>query len=297
MNLLRQRDDLKLACSRDIIKKWQLEMALASPVFQWWSGKHELSDDEWEFLSHQIMETTTVQGIDDKPTVEVLWPRAAPYECFRISYMDIPVFEQWFIGDKKMVCLRCDDEYSHEKVHVHSLHSNNRGEAWYRLWMWVNGKRLDLNVEFTKERREYRAGKIGMITNEGEMSDFASSVTQMLCFFLFDIYVAGHCVIKVSPKPDSTKSVQWRKAREHYLVLRRQHVEKLMQTKGSVSDEDIVRAAHWRRKHLRRLSSGKFVNKRGLLVPVKKAWVGPTEWMGNDGKVYTVVGMEPPPLT
>ena len=74
-------------------------------------------------------------------------------------------------------------------------------------------------------------------------------------------------------------------------------MEKLRESKGSVTNEELIRAAHWRRAHLRRLSSGRFVNKRGLLVPVKKAWVGPEEWEGHDGKIYTVVGMEPPPLT
>ena len=297
MNLMRQRDDLKLACERKYIKPEMLGLALSAPVFQWWSDKHELSDDEWEFLCNGIMEEHTVPAQGENKETTVIWPRVTPYDCFRISYMDIPVYEQWWVTENKMACLRCDDGYSHKDVTMHSYHSNLRGEAWYRVWMWVNGVAMNISGDITEESKEYRAGKVGMFATKQELSDFASSVTRMLAFFLFDIYGAGHSVVKVSPKPDPTKSVQWRQAREHYLVLRRQKAEEIRESKGGVSEKDIIRSAHWRRAHLRRLTSGKFVNKRGLLVPVKKAWVGPTEWQGKDGKIYTLVGLRPPPLT
>ena len=211
--------------------------------------------------------------------------------------MDIQVYEQWWFGEGKMACLRCDDGFSHKDITLHSFHTNMKGEAWYKVWMWVNGKRLDISGEVTEHTKEYRVGKIGMLATKEELTDFASSVTRMLAFFLFDIYASGHTVVRVSPKPDVTKSVQWRQAREHYLVLRRQKAEEIRESKGGVTDTDIIRSAHWRRAHLRRLTSGKFINKRGLLVPLKKAWVGPTEWQGKDGKIYTLVGIRPPPLT
>ena len=55
-----------------------------------------------------------------------------------------------------------------------------------------------------------------------------------------------------------------------------------------ITDHDIKRAAHWRRAHFRRLHSERFTHKRGQLVPVSEAWVGPEEWIGLDGKIYKV---------
>jgi hypothetical protein len=54
------------------------------------------------------------------------------------------------------------------------------------------------------------------------------------------------------------------------------------------SEQQILRAAHWRRAHFRRLVSDRYKNK-GSLIPVSQAWVGPKEWVGLDKKTYKVI--------
>ncbi len=304
MNLIRQRDDLKAACKAGAISQKQLEMALSSPVFQWWTGDklgQVMSDTELEFIKANLMEEVPIT-LGDGQKGNTLWPLITPYECFRISNMDVEIYEQWWCHNERYTVFHCELHPTRkEKVWTLSAKSRHFMNGWgFGLWMDEVYAETDENDLMSPDREHEVKLKIGGRSyniTRGQLSMFSGDCVRRLSWFLFDIYGSGNTVVKVSPKPDVTKSVQWRQAREHYLVLRREHVEKLREHKGSVSDEEIVRAAHWRRAHLRRLSSGKFVNKRGLLVRVKKAWVGPTEWEGNDGKVYTVVGMEPPSLT
>lgn len=279
MNLIHQRDDLKQACAAGAISEKQLEMALLSPVFQWYNGERNMSADEEEWLKDNLMdEIPLAAGAPEKGFILV--PRVVPFECFRVSYLDYPVYEQWFIGEGKMLCFRCDDGYSDTKVRLWSLHDLKRGEIKYRLWLWANG--LAMNPE------TMRAGKVEMITTAKERSDFATSPTNALTFLLFDMYSKSSSIIKVSPNTPG-KSVIWRKAREHYLVLQNSQAKQLQKTKRPHTDADLVRSAHRRRAHLRRLSSDKFTSKRGLLVPVKESWVGPQEWIGTDNKIYTII--------
>lgn len=317
MNLMRQREDLKEAGRLGCLKPKTVEAALNSPVFQWWSGSiagesndeirrkgGALTEEENEFIHSYLMETIHVDSDGpDKPSGNVLFPKFTPYPCFRISYLDQPIYEQWIIlEDEGIVCFRCDDGYSQNKVKIWSLHIKTRKQVGYwRMMLWMNGVAVPMN-ELKQdgpldEVQRIHIGKVTMRYSRRFLGEWADNVINMLGVFLFDIYGAGKTVIKVSPKPDATKSVQWRLAREHYVVLHRKQVEKLRESKGHITDEDLIRSAHWRRAHLRRLSSHKFINKRGLLVPVKRAWVGPEEWEGKDGKIYTVVGMEPPPIS
>lgn len=308
MNLMRQREDIKSAVAAGALKPGMAEKALRSPVFQWYSSRQDnragdpnlMLPEEIEFIEQNLMESVFVPPDVDYPEGgTVNWPRFTPYECFRVSYMDAPIYDQWWVNDKEMCCLHVDDGWSHKDIKTWTTHYKSKDKMGYwGLHVWVNGKMLDtgeLATTADKDRQiQFNVGKVSMKASYNEMVNYAGNVIQMLAIFMFDIYGSGATVVKVSPPADSTKSVQWRQAREHYLVLRRQQVEKLRESKGSVTDNDIIRAAHWRRAHLRRLSSHKFINKRGLLVPVKKSWVGPTEWIGNDGKVYTVVGMGNP---
>lgn len=300
---MRQRDDLKAAATVCKWKPGMLEKALASPVFQWWHGGGSLGEQDYEFMMENILERIEVEFPNQTEKHAVMWPRFTPYECFRISLMDSADYYQWWITKDSMTCFHCDDRASHKEVKCWTMHHKDKSRLtrWH-FGMWVNEMHMELpDVTYMDANRdelqEFKMGKVHLRVSFNEMSRYASHVVKIMGLFMFDIYGSGSTVVKVSPKPDPTKSVQWRQSREHYLVLRRQQVENMISTKGEATNEDLVRSAHWRRAHLRRLSSNKFINKRGLLVPVKKAWVGPTEWEGNDGKIYTVVGMEPPPLT
>ena len=288
MNLMRQRDDLKRMHELKVISAGQLEMALAAPVFQWWCGDRGFSDEEWEFMTTNIVEEEIVRDADGKITARSYWPKVKPFDVFRISHMDNPIFEQWFIGDRSCMCVRCEDGYSHLAVKLWTIHTTEHGSSKYKMWSWANEQNFHMHDGV-------RVGKMVLKGTEEQFNIFTGAPLSSLSTFLFDIYSSASSVIKVSDNTPG-KSVQWRKSREHYLVLHHKQAKELQQSKRPHTDEDLIRSAHWRRAHLRRLNSGKFVNKRGLLVPVKKAWVGPKEWIGQDKKIYTVVGIDPPGL-
>lgn len=293
MNLVRQRDEISRMCELGILSKKQAETALISPVFQWWTGdSRQFNDEEWEFVKQHLFDEINVMTPDGKEGSHI-FPKMVPYECFRIAHMDVPVFEQWFVGKHKAFCARCDDGYSHKDVVMHSIHLSERTSSSYKIWMWMNGKKADASTIDGKE--VWSTGRMRTEMSRDELGHFYYMPMQGLSYFLFDIYSSYSSVIKVSDDTPG-KSVQWRKAREHYLVLQKRQAMELQSKGRGVQNVDLVRSAHWRRAHLRRLSSGKFKNKRGLIVPVKKAWVGPQEWKGNDGKTYTVVGFQPPDL-
>jgi hypothetical protein len=110
--------------------------------------------------------------------------------------------------------------------------------------------------------------------------------------FLFDIEYPGNVVLGVGPAAKPGKSVEWRQARTHYCILRRGDARACRREATGPSEEQTARAAHWRKAHFRRLRSEVFTQKRGQLVAVRHAWVGPKEWEGKDGKVYRVMNFE-----
>lgn len=274
MNPMRQRDELKKMCAAGVFKEGLLKVCLESPVFLYQSEhKHDFTDEETQWIETNVME---MMG-------RTAFPKAVPFPAFRISYTDCPVFEQWVVGAYHAVCFRCDDGWSHPKVVLWSSHMHTRGEGQMKLWKWANGQIMD---------DKNRAGKVEMVSTEAEQKEFANACLRWLGMFLFDVMGQGKVIVKVTP-PGPGRSVEWVKQRTHYLVLDGRHAAKCRDTKRGPTDHELVRAAHWRRAHLRRLSSDKFKHKKGLLVMVKRAWVGPEEWKGDDGKIYKVINIKP----
>jgi hypothetical protein len=98
-------------------------------------------------------------------------------------------------------------------------------------------------------------------------------------------------IVKVSPS-NKGKSIEWTKSRTHYrIVSNRETSESIIRLgKGKCSDEEIQRMAHSRRGHFRKLSSPKYINKNGMSVWVREAWIGPKEFYDESQKtIYTIV--------
>ena len=281
MNLINQRSDLKIARDEKLLSASQLAIALSCPVFlssTQRSGK-ELSAKEWEFLSTSLMELN--------PSGIPVFPLMSPFPAFRIAYTDEPVYEQWFINKNDALCLRLDDGYSQKGITFRSLQHMSRADKKIKFFCTINGKPLDAET--------MKAGRIQVVDGKDGINAFASSAIRWLSFFLLDVMSPNNVMVKVEPENVAkTRSVEWCLARTHYLIIPRNHAVSCRERLGGPTDDEIVMAAHWRRAHLRRLMSEKFIHKRGQLVPVKSAWVGPTEWTGLDGKVYKIV--EPPQL-
>lgn len=113
-----------------------------------------------------------------------------------------------------------------------------------------------------------------------------------LSYFLFEIMLPGNTVLRIEPAQGSTpRSAEWRLARTHYVIVNRKQAEQCREKRTVPTARQIVLAAHWRRAHFRLLRSEKFTHKRGQLIPVSQAWVGPEEWTGLDGKIYKVLNL------
>lgn len=267
MNLTRQRDDLKAGEREELLSKWQLGQALSCPVFVCHSNHNPLTNEEFEFLQSNLVE----DGFPTNP----------PYQIFRISYTNVPIYEQWFIDEETALCYRSDTGYSMAGRTVHSLHCFRRNSKQVKLWATLDGIRVDTTGS------TWRAGNLRCDMTKKEISHFINSPLEYLSFFLLDVMTPKNTVIKVTPDPKG-RSVEWVKAREHYLVVSRKQAVAIRERKTGPTDHELKRAAHWRIAHFRRLQSEKFKHKRGLLVPVKEAWIGPKEWIGTDGKIYKV---------
>ena len=130
--------------------------------------------------------------------------------------------------------------------------------------------------------------------SEEEVENQTRCCYSIIFRFCFDVMSNTNAVIRVSPKPSPGKSIEWQLARTHYCLLTKKQAMHVRDVRRPITDRDIQRAAHWRRAHFRRLTSERFTHKRGQLVPVAEAWVGPEEWIGLDGKIYKVINLTHP---
>lgn len=96
---------------------------------------------------------------------------------------------------------------------------------------------------------------------------------------------------KKAPTIPSGKTVTWQKAREHYVLLHKNHAANSRGANGKrvIQDSNPNRCAHSRRAHYRLLSSPRFKNRVGQRVWVKSSWVGPKEWEDRSGQIYKIV--------
>jgi hypothetical protein len=58
---------------------------------------------------------------------------------------------------------------------------------------------------------------------------------------------------------------------------------------AGVSEHTAQRIAHARRGHLRLLRHPRYTHKRGQMVRVRAAWIGPKEWKDFNGSTYVIV--------
>lgn len=269
MNLVRQRDDLKMGFKNGMLNQWQLDQSQQCPVFLFNHDSRALDDNEYEFVTTNLM------------TNDGAFPMRPPYPVFRIAYQNVPIYEQWFIGKNDALCFRCDSGYSMSNKTIHSLHHHTKDSKKVKFWAAIDGVPVDASTN------TWRAGKLKCELSKEQITEFINSPLNCLAFFLLDVMTPKNAIIKVSPNPTG-RSVEWVKAREHYLVIPKRQAMAIRERKTDQTEHEIKRAAHWRIAHFRRLVSDRFKTKKGLLIPVKEAWIGPKEWIGTDGKIYKV---------
>ena len=171
----------------------------------------------------------------------------------------------------------CADSHNME-ILLHCQYSRQvGGKCIYACWM--DGE------NFSNKFND----KNGNITSEG--SRVFRSMLSWLIMFLYDIEVPGNVVLKQSPSKSKCggKSVEWRLAREHYLIVGKKEAVQCREGQCAPTEAQIARGAHYRKSYYRLLRSPVFRHKRGQKVRVKDTWVGPEEWIGLDGKCYKVI--------
>ena len=112
---------------------------------------------------------------------------------------------------------------------------------------------------------------------------------QKLCM---DFYNPHLYLCKKHPPIPAGKSIQWQKAREHYVLLHKTHAANKREAVGKKTIQDgplVDRVSHSRRAHFRLLRSPKFRHKQGQRIWVQSAWIGPKEWTDRSGQIYRIV--------
>lgn len=75
-------------------------------------------------------------------------------------------------------------------------------------------------------------------------------------------------------KASGSQKIKRAHQRPHYILM---SVGELRKTLGVYDHTDRHQSSHWRKRHFRRLVADRFVNKKGQVVIVKQAWIGPEE--------------------
>ena len=270
MNHVRQLEVIKNWHKLGILNQSQLHRAIHAPVFEWNPAPdgRKLTEEEQVFVKQNIM-----CGTDGSV------PTTSPFDVFRISRDGC--FDLWFkySEERKWVLHRCayEDDKNPEQWYwnIYAFDAGHRCE----YMVWVGGKLLPKEALMNGDKVK------------PEVREIMQMAMSTLCYFIFETMHPSNCIVKCEPKDQPGRSVEWRLSRTHYLLVNHKQAETMRKQKSALSKHQLVRGAHWRKAHFRKLMAERFKNKR--VVPVRKTWVGPTEWEGLDGKIYKVINTNP----
>lgn len=285
MNVVRSREQLKEMHKQGIINEAHYKAFLESPVFVYGRREEQLTLDELDWCYQNIC------------SHEAKLPTKMPFEFCTIitTAKDIPGKP-----DASTVLRATSRPHDFIVDDIQSGRMKLYSVLALHLAMRIDGKECVLTARHTGEVKRgtvvsvYKNGKpcdppSDAKAGNPEYVDAVQVPREILMKFCFDVFNPNSVVLRVEPpKGNVPRSVAWRMARTHYLILNRKQAEACRDQKRGPTEGEIERAAHWRRAHLRRLSSDKFRHKKGQVVFVKQSWVGPDEWIGLDDKSYKV---------
>ena len=149
----------------------------------------------------------------------------------------------------------------------------------------------DCNTELREQLSLGDAKGFKVIPSEDGVEVLAAITTVMLNL-CSDFNNPSLYLCKRLPSSPKGRSVEWQKAREHYVLIHKSHSanRKISAGIGPIHDGSTIdRVAHARRAHSRLLSSPRYKAKRGQRIWVQSAWVGPKEWSDHSGQIYKIV--------
>lgn len=127
--------------------------------------------------------------------------------------------------------------------------------------------------------------------------------TSFVVHFAYQVAYPSHHIVEVIPNKQG-KSVEWLKARTHFVLLPTNVIQE-SQRPGGISKKEqselLMRCAHERRGHVRHLRADRYAkgpdgqvrqkNPAGFYATVwiKDTWVGPKEWKSQDAQtIYKI---------
>lgn len=277
MNLIRIREHLPELTKANVWKPLFEEELRKAPLFEWnrtgllgdltpnehaWCKENIcVGPDKMAVEGFPFPQLGIVTGTLDPDIDSVIWVDAVP--CFD---------KDWPGGPRRVffTAVRID-KFDGKEVWTR-IHHSGALESGMIVDVWSDGKLVPQES-----------------LNKKNLGIVASSTRHLLMRFVFDLNSGGNFMVEVAPKPRACKSVIWHKARTHYVLLTKGQAKQCQSERRGPSAEEVTRAAHSRRAHLRFLGSEKFTHKRGQWTKIKQTWVGPLEWEGTDDKFYKVV--------
>jgi len=127
--------------------------------------------------------------------------------------------------------------------------------------------------------------------NQANIDSLCRDSLQSAFWAIFSICEPSRFIVRMIPDkvwPSNSPKIPRQHQRPIYTLLNKEEIKTRFLVSQPRIGEHADPSPHWRRAHLRRLSSEKFVNKVGQVVPVKSCWVGPDEFQ-QGRKTYKVL--------
>lgn len=273
-----------------IISEKQWQTVDAAPVFQ--CGKlHYLDDKEMEFAKQEILDENSKSF---KKTPFPLFSVLMKPEDIEMEDVSVIVF----VGRFKERLLENDAGKDTEIVGnftmklIFSARIDKTDITFDIRYKSNTGPKNGIAITPFRDWKAYVP--VDMSESKREtMAEIAANTRGAILRLIFDTLNPANAVIRVEPS-QTGKSIHWRRARTHYCIINKSQAQKCQLGKRGPTDHELIRAAHWRRAHMRRLMSDRFKHKQGQLVFVRQSWVGPEEWIGTDKKIYKVINTQQP---
>ena len=290
MNIIHIRETAKAMHKAGLFDQKTMIRLATSPVFDYERPKAQLTDQELAWAKENLM--------DD---VHGMIPTKFPFPILTIACKNEerdPAFREdgtmfVFAGPRQNIIAHAavgghvnqDFKKGEKSVLTVIRQDKFRGHIGWLVVSFTGEKKNGVLLSTLIDGQPIDNSKVG----RQEAIDMAAKVISDLTRFAFDTMSHFSVTLRVTPKNTPGKSVEWHMARTHYLIIGRKQAQLCQVHRRGPSGEEITRAAHWRKSHFKKLVAAKWKFKQGQTVLVKKAWVGPKEWEGTDGKVYKVI--------
>lgn len=188
----------------------------------------------------------------------------------------------------------------HAIISIDSLYKDEEGWTQRKLYpIWI----MLLQVKFDERQGEYLFTPVIGVSGkwikpadlfktrtfqDGMIRTMCSGALNSICAFAYDCALPQTHVATVQPA-EERKSVEWTKARTHYVLITHGHPANRKEVKPGervANDQagELTRMAHGRRAHWKTYRHERYRFARGQRRWIKATWVGPKEWRDEGGK-------------